>query len=62
LDKLKSGMKDLDRGRATAVHCKSGSRSAIACSLLEKAGFERPINVVGGFDAWVGAGLETEPA
>src|ERR1035438_9677290 len=60
LDKLKSGMKDLDRGRATAVHCQSGYRSAIACSLLEAAGFERVINVVGGYDAWVGAGLETE--
>jgi hydroxyacylglutathione hydrolase len=42
------------------VHCKSGYRSAIACSLLEAAGFARPINVVGGYDAWVGAGLETE--
>jgi rhodanese-related sulfurtransferase len=60
LDKLKSGMKDLDRGRATAVHCKSGYRSAIACSLLEAAGFERTINMVGGYDAWVGAGFERE--
>jgi len=60
LDKLKSGIQDLDRGRATAVHCKSGYRSAIACSLLEAAGFERPINVLGGYDAWVGAGIETE--
>ena len=60
LDKLKSAMKDLDRRCPTAVHCKSGYRSAIACSLLEAAGFARPINVVGGYDAWVGAGLETE--
>jgi rhodanese-related sulfurtransferase len=60
LDKLKSGTQGLDPGRATAVHCKGGYRSAIACSLLEAAGFERPINVVGGYDAWLGAGLETE--
>lgn len=60
LDKLKTGAADLDHGRATAVHCKGGYRSAIACSLLEAAGFERPINVVGGYDAWVGAGLATE--
>lgn len=60
LDKLKSGVKDLDHRRPTAVHCKSGYRSAIACSLLEAAGFERTINVVGGYDAWVGAGLGSE--
>ena len=30
------------------------------CSLLEAAGFERTINVAGGYDAWVGAGLRTE--
>ncbi|HBY60427.1 MAG TPA: MBL fold metallo-hydrolase [Solibacterales bacterium] len=47
----------LDRTALTAVHCKSGYRSAIAVSLLEKAGFERVVNVTGGFDAWATAGL-----
>jgi rhodanese-related sulfurtransferase len=60
LDKLKGGMKDLDRRQAMAVHCKGGYRSAIACSLLEAAGFEQPINVIGGYDAWVSAGFEKE--
>ena len=40
-----------------AVHCKSGYRSMIACSLLQRAGHANLINVVGGFDAWVAAGL-----
>jgi len=34
------------------VHCKSGYRSMIACSLLQRAGFKHVTNVIGGFDAW----------
>jgi len=47
----------VDRHALIAVHCKSGYRSAIACSLLQRAGFTNVVNVVGGFDAWWGAGL-----
>ncbi len=43
---------DLDPARAIAVHCKGGYRSAIAASLLERAGFETVANLTGGFDAW----------
>jgi hydroxyacylglutathione hydrolase len=35
-----------------AVHCKSGYRSTIACSLLQRTGFKNVVNVTGGFDAW----------
>ena len=45
-----------------AVHCASGYRSVIACSLLRRAGMQNVINVVGGFDAWKKAGLEVEKA
>jgi hydroxyacylglutathione hydrolase len=34
------------------VHCKSGYRSSIAAGLLQRAGFQNVMNVVGGFDAW----------
>jgi hydroxyacylglutathione hydrolase len=44
-------------GGPVAVHCKSGYRSMIACSLLERAGHRNVVNVVGGFDAWHAAGL-----
>jgi hydroxyacylglutathione hydrolase len=43
---------DLDHARPVAVHCKGGYRSAIATSLLERAGFETVANLTGGFDAW----------
>ncbi len=54
LDQLGSGLRSLDPSRPTAVHCKSGYRSVIACSLLEGHGFQRVMNVIGGFDAWTG--------
>jgi len=43
---------DLDPARPLAVHCKTGYRSAIAASLLERAGFAAVANLTGGFDAW----------
>jgi hydroxyacylglutathione hydrolase len=43
---------DLDPARPVAVHCKGGYRSAIATSMLERAGFETVANLTGGFDAW----------
>ncbi len=52
LHQLRTSLGDLDPGRATFVHCKSGYRSSIGTSLLRRAGFRNVINVVGGFDAW----------
>lgn len=52
LSKLRTMLTDLDRNKPIAVHCKSGYRSSIAASLLQQAGFEQVMNVVGGFDAW----------
>ena len=52
LDKLASSLGDLDPSRPVAVHCKSGYRSSIAASLLQRAGFQQVMNVTGGFDAW----------
>ena len=51
LDRFKAALPELDRNTITAVHCKSGYRSTIAASLLQRAGYN-VINVVGGFDAW----------
>ncbi len=52
----------LDRGRPVAVHCKGGYRSAIASSLLRRAGFRQVWNVTGGIDAWIAAGLPVAQA
>jgi hydroxyacylglutathione hydrolase len=57
LDTFPQGLPAMDRGRPVAVHCKSGYRSMIACSLLERAGHRNVINVAGGFDAWHAAEL-----
>ncbi|MGB9237016.1 MAG: MBL fold metallo-hydrolase [Terriglobales bacterium] len=57
LDAFPHGLPEIDASRTVAVHCKSGYRSIVACSLLERAGFRNIVNVAGGFDAWHAAGL-----
>jgi hydroxyacylglutathione hydrolase len=53
LDNFKVAPPEIDRDVPIAVHCKGGYRSMIACSLLQRAGFQNVVNVVGGFDAWL---------
>lgn len=55
LDRLRRDLAKLNPNRKTAVYCKSGYRSTIACSLLQASGFENILNVLGGFDAWTAA-------
>lgn len=57
LDHFKVSTPEIDHDAPIAVHCKSGYRSAIACSLLLRAGFKSVSNVSGGFDAWQQAKL-----
>jgi len=57
LDNFKVSAPEIDRDTPLAVHCKSGYRSMIASSLLERAGFKHVHNVVGGFDSWERAKL-----
>jgi hydroxyacylglutathione hydrolase len=57
LHTLESMIPTLDHDRPIAVHCKGGYRSAIACSLIQRAGYENVMNVIGGFDAWLTCGL-----
>jgi rhodanese-related sulfurtransferase/glyoxylase-like metal-dependent hydrolase (beta-lactamase superfamily II) len=65
LDKLAALAADLDRTHPVAVHCKSGYRSSIAASLLQREGFQHVYNLTGGFDAWKSSGspcMHPEPA
>jgi hydroxyacylglutathione hydrolase len=62
LDAFPRGLPEVDAAGTVAVHCKSGYRSMIACSLLERAGHRNIVNVTGGFDAWLAAGLPEETA
>jgi rhodanese-related sulfurtransferase len=45
------------RNRPIIISCMSGSRSAHACSLLKKKGFEKVHNLKGGLMAWQNANL-----
>lgn len=49
--RLAAHVAELPRDRPVLVNCKSGGRSARACSLLERNGI-RAVNLEGGFDAW----------
>ena len=62
LNQIATAMRQLDPDRSIAVHCKGGYRSAIAASLLRRAGCRQVVNVTGGFDAWKAAGLPVAEA
>ena len=57
LNRLMGTMRELDPKRPIAVHCKSGYRSSIAASLLEREGFSNIVHMRGGWDAWQETGL-----
>jgi len=57
LHKLTELTKNIDGDRPVAVHCKGGYRSAIAASLIQRAGFDQVMDLKGGFDAWRACGL-----
>ena len=52
LGELPRRIGELDRTAEIVVHCKSGGRSAQACGVLRRAGFERVRNLAGGILAW----------
>lgn len=45
------------KAKAVIVGCRSGARSARACGLLRKQGFEKVFNLRGGILAWENANL-----
>ena len=59
LDQLQQKLGRLEEYKKTPliVVCQSGSRSARACALLRKQGFESVYNLKGGIMAWSSAGL-----
>jgi rhodanese-related sulfurtransferase len=57
LDRFRVSPPEVDLNVPLAVHCQSGYRSIIACSLLQRAGFKNVLNVSGGFGAWQEAKL-----
>jgi rhodanese-related sulfurtransferase len=59
LGKLASRIQELEKhkGKPILVTCRSGQRSARACGMLKKAGFETVYNQAGGIIAWERANL-----
>ncbi|HEY9097577.1 MAG TPA: rhodanese-like domain-containing protein [Thiobacillus sp.] len=62
LGKLSSRIQELDKHKKKPilVTCRSGQRSARACGILKKAGFETVFNQAGGIIAWERANLPVE--
>jgi rhodanese-related sulfurtransferase len=62
LASLPERLYELSKDVTVAVVCAAGYRSAIAQSVLERAGHTGVINVLGGTESWDAAGylLETE--
>jgi hydroxyacylglutathione hydrolase len=60
LAELPERLDHLDRAAAWVVVCAGGYRSSIAGSVLQRAGFARVANGIGGMDAWRAAGLPLE--
>lgn len=52
LNHLLERVAELPEETSLVVHCEGGYRSAIAASLLEQAGFDNVVDLVGGFKAW----------
>lgn len=56
LDFINRGMENIERSREYLVYCAGGYRSVIAISVLKARGFEKLVNVEGGFAAIKNAG------
>ena len=44
----------LDKEKTYFIYCKSGGRSAQACSVMNQLGFKNTYNLLGGFTEWEG--------
>lgn len=57
---LSDALDQLDENQSLVVQCQSGARSAIAASVLLRAGRQNVHNLTGGYVAWKDASLPTE--
>jgi rhodanese-related sulfurtransferase len=57
-DNFTKQLSKLDKNKPVYVYCKSGGRSGKAAKQMQKMGFKKVINLLGGFNAWSGAGKE----
>jgi rhodanese-related sulfurtransferase len=57
LDFINTEMNRIDKNTEYYIHCAGGYRSVIFSSILKSRGFDKVINVAGGFDAIVKEGI-----
>lgn len=57
---LPDRLQEIPADRPVVVQCQAGARSAIAASVLERAGRSAILNLTGGFAAWTAAGFPVE--
>jgi hydroxyacylglutathione hydrolase len=58
LASLPERIEELSGSTPIVVHCKGGSRSAIATSFLKARGLDNVANLAGGYTEWVASGFE----
>lgn len=51
-------IEELEKDKNYYVYCRSGKRSAQACTLMDQKGFKNTYNLVGGFSEWKGETTE----
>ena len=51
-------VEQLDKSKNYYVYCRSGKRSAQACSIMDEKGFNKTFNLKGGFSEWEGEKTE----
>ena len=54
VSRLDSRLGELDREKTAVVYCAVGGRSRVAAQMLAGKGFDKVINVAGGYKAWQG--------
>lgn len=54
---LEENLPPWPKGERIVVHCNVGHRSGLAVSILRRAGYTHPINMLGGITAWENLGL-----
>ena len=59
LDELRARVSELDGSRPIVLVCQSGKRSAMAATILRKAGLPRVANLAGGMVGWRKLGLKS---
>ena len=59
LEELEARAAELPADRPLALVCRSGYRSSLASSLLERAGRPAAVDLIGGMEAWKASGLPT---